>query len=119
MADEEKTEVEEKPKKATKEKPKKATKKKAKKPAKKAKSEDKREALLQKLFISAYDKYDGKLLEYATDVKIERGVPRVSTGILPMDLATGGGMPIGRISLLFGHKSTSKTANLLRAAGMA
>ena len=110
MSDEEKTEVEEKPAKPAKKKPAK------KKPAKK---EDPREALLQKLFVSAATQYKGRLLEYATDVKIERGVPRVSTGILPLDLAIGGGMPIGRISLFYGHKSTSKTVNLLRAAGLA
>jgi recombination protein RecA len=84
-----------------------------------ARKNDPREALLKKLFVDSHKKYKGKLLEYATDVKIEGGVPRITTGVLPQDLAIGGGLPIGRISLYYGHKSTSKTANLLRAAGMA
>ena len=83
-----------------------------------ARKEDSREALLKKLFVDSHKKYKGKLLDYATDVKMDRG-PRITTGVLPQDFAIGGGLPIGRISLYYGHKSTSKTANLLRAAGMA
>jgi recombination protein RecA len=39
---------------------------------------------------------------------------RIPTGILSLDLAIGGGLPRGRVSLLIGEKSTSKTATCLK-----
>lgn len=39
---------------------------------------------------------------------------RIPTGILSLDIAIGGGLPRGRVSLLIGEKSTSKTATCLK-----
>jgi RecA/RadA recombinase len=44
-------------------------------------------------------------------------VPRASSGLLDMDIKTNGGLPLGRILLVYGEKSGGKTALLLR--GMA
>ena len=103
-------------------KPKKAKKKKKAEPNKKEpkkKKVDPRDAILAKLFVDSHKMYKGKLLAYASDVKIEGGIPRIPTGVLPLDLATVGGLAIGRQSVFYGHKSTSKTATYLRAAGLA
>lgn len=37
-------------------------------------------------------------------------VPRIPTGIFPLDLATGGGFPKGRLSIIHGIESSCKTA---------
>ncbi len=42
-------------------------------------------------------------------------IPRISSGILPLDIALGGGWPIGRFSGVFGSESTGKSALFLRA----
>ncbi len=36
-------------------------------------------------------------------------IPRISFGSLSLDTVTGGGLPVGRITLLWGHKSSGKT----------
>jgi recombination protein RecA len=36
-------------------------------------------------------------------------VPRIATGIFQFDLATGGGFPCGRLSILYGAESSGKT----------
>jgi recombination protein RecA len=40
---------------------------------------------------------------------------RIATDIFPFDLATGGGFPVGRISIVFGPESSLKTTMALRA----
>jgi len=40
---------------------------------------------------------------------------RADTGIFPFDLATGGGFPIGKISILYGPESSLKTTIALKA----
>jgi len=45
-------------------------------------------------------------------------VERAPTGILPFDLATGGGFPLGRISIVFGPESSLKTSIVLKAIGV-
>jgi len=42
---------------------------------------------------------------------------RVSTGSILMDLATGGGIPIGRVVQFHGKESSGKTSNAIRVAG--
>jgi recombination protein RecA len=44
------------------------------------------------------------------------GVHRFSSGILPLDIALGGGWPFGRIGILAGNESTGKTLISLKAA---
>lgn len=46
-------------------------------------------------------------------------LPRITTGILGLDIALGGGLPVGRVSMFWGQESTSKTTCFLRAAGRA
>lgn len=46
-------------------------------------------------------------------------IKRVTTGVLPLDASLGGGLPIGRVSMFYGPKSSSKTTSFLRAAGRA
>lgn len=42
-------------------------------------------------------------------------VPRVSTGLYGLDVASNGGMPMGRIAMVYGHNGGGKTTLLLRA----
>lgn len=46
-------------------------------------------------------------------------VPRISTGSLSLDVALGGGVPIGRTTILYGEKSSGKTTTSYRIAGHA
>jgi len=39
-----------------------------------------------------------------------REVPRIQTGVFGIDLATGGGIPLGKISLIAGNESSCKSA---------
>lgn len=41
--------------------------------------------------------------------------PRLPTGIFPFDLASGGGFPMGRVSLIYGPESSNKTNMVLCA----
>lgn len=43
--------------------------------------------------------------------------PRLPTGIFPLDLASGGGFPMGRVSLVYGPESSGKTNAALKAIG--
>lgn len=43
--------------------------------------------------------------------------PRIPTGIFPFDLASGGGFPMGRVSIVFGPESSGKTNVVLKAIG--
>jgi len=58
------------------------------------------------------------MVAFARDFRYKE-VPRVSTGVLALDYTLGGGLPVGRISLFYGPKSSSKTTAFLRAAGRA
>ena len=42
-------------------------------------------------------------------------IPRIPTEIFPLDYALGGGFPAGRVSIVYGPKSSSKTTTLLKA----
>lgn len=42
-------------------------------------------------------------------------IPRIPTGIFNLDYALGGGFPVGRVNVVWGHKSSGKTTSLLRA----
>lgn len=43
--------------------------------------------------------------------------PRLPTGIFPFDLASGGGFPMGRVSVVYGPESSNKTNVVLKAIG--
>lgn len=80
--------------------------------------EEERDVALAALFKAANKNYGPGTLIYADDDKF-KVTHRISTGVLPLDYALGGGIPVGRISLFYGHKSTSKTTNILRMIGNA
>jgi len=40
---------------------------------------------------------------------------RILTGIFPIDYALGGGIPVGKTTIIYGHKSTGKSVICLRA----
>ena len=42
-------------------------------------------------------------------------VPRVPTGIMALDIATGGGLPLNRLSIIYGPHAGTKTSTLLCA----
>lgn len=46
---------------------------------------------------------------------ILQNAERIPTGVLPFDLAVGGGIPLGRISILYGPESSLKTTMALKA----
>jgi len=46
-------------------------------------------------------------------------IPRLSSGSLNFDLALGGGIPIGHLTVFHGEKSSGKTTSALRAGGIA
>lgn len=48
-----------------------------------------------------------------------QSIPRISTGILPLDLAVGGGWPKGRIVEIYGPESAGKTTVALKAIAAA
>jgi recombination protein RecA len=80
--------------------------------------EESREDKLASLFHAARKKWGENVVGYAKDFKFKL-IPRISSGVLPMDYALGGGFPVGRISMVYGHKSSAKTTLFLRAVGNA
>ena len=90
----------------------------AKNPEEKAEGQESREERLAALFKAAAKKSGAGSLGFAKEFKF-KVVPRISTGVLGLDYALGGGMPVGRISMYFGHKSSSKSTTLLRTIGNA
>lgn len=42
-------------------------------------------------------------------------IPRIQTGVFPVDLATGGGFPMGKLSIVYGPESSNKTNLMLGA----
>jgi len=88
--------------------------------AKKAKpSEDRFKALMQGDLIQKIRKKHGKnILTPADEFRI-RSVSRIPSGIFFYDYALGGGFPAGRTNIVWGHKSTGKTAICLRTLGNA
>jgi recombination protein RecA len=78
---------------------------------------DRLRALQEKL--SAINKsYGTNTFQIASERKFQK-IPRIPTGIFGLDYALGGGLPIGRISLFCGDRSSSKTTTALRILGNA
>jgi len=61
-------------------------------------------------------KYGKNILQKAKDYGIQK-VARIPSGVFFVDYALGGGFPAGRANILWGHKSTGKTALCLRMLG--
>lgn len=51
--------------------------------------------------------YGGSIAKMGNEQYVD--TPRLPTGIFPLDLASGGGFPMGRVSLVFGPESSNKT----------
>jgi recombination protein RecA len=68
---------------------------------------------LEETLLNINKKFGKSTIKKVTEAKslISRRIP---IGILPLDIAIGGGLPRGRVSLLIGEKSTSKTATCLK-----
>jgi recombination protein RecA len=92
------------------------------KPEKAAKGEkavaDDRDEQLSAYFKLAEKNYGKGAVQFAVDHGHEN-LPRITTGILPLDISLGGGLPVGRISMFYGPKSSSKTTCFLRSLGRA
>jgi recombination protein RecA len=58
-------------------------------------------------------KHGANILTKADDFKVQH-VPRIKTGIFFLDYALGGGFPGGRVNIIWGHKSTGKSAICMR-----
>ncbi len=63
-------------------------------------------------------KYGSTMLIRASDDKHQE-LPRIPSGIFPLDYALGGGWPAGRINTIYGPKSSSKTTTLLKTIAQA
>lgn len=75
---------------------------------------DRFQALLgSKLIADIRKSHGANILTVAAENRI-RNLPRVSTGIFFLDYALGGGFPVGRNNIVWGHKSTGKTVICLK-----
>jgi protein RecA len=70
----------------------------------KPKTADDRDAQLSAYFKQAEKNYGKGSVQFAIDHGHEN-MPRVTTGILPLDVSLGGGLPIGRLSMFYGQKA--------------
>lgn len=77
-----------------------------------------RDAQLAALFKQASKNYGKGMVAFAKDFRY-KDVNRITTGVLALDYTLGGGLPVGRVSMFYGPKSSSKTTAFLRAAGRA
>ena len=57
-------------------------------------------------------------LQRGADMNQEVG-PVIPTGVFPLDFALGGGLPVGRVSVLFGLENSTKTSTFLKAIAQA
>jgi recombination protein RecA len=60
--------------------------------------------------------HSDNILMRAKDYDIQH-VPRISTGVFFLDACLGGGLPVGKVGIVWGHKSTGKTAICLKTLG--
>jgi recombination protein RecA len=77
-----------------------------------------REATIAALFQDINKKFGKDTVVNAGEFKFT-DIPRITTGIFGLDWALGGGIPVGRVTKFFGHKSSTKTTSLLRTLGRA
>lgn len=72
------------------------------------------------LSVSASDKVLGELKKQHGEQVAQRGgifkpVPRIPTGIFPLDLSTGGGIPRSRVTIFYGPESSAKSMEMYLA----
>lgn len=79
---------------------------------------DDRDEQIALFFKQASKNYGKGSVQFAVDHG-HGDIKRITTGVLPLDISLGGGLPIGRVSMFYGPKSSSKTTCFLRACGRA
>jgi recombination protein RecA len=84
----------------------------------KVKIADDRDEQLGLIFKQAEKEYGKGAVQFAIDHGHEN-MSRITTGVLPLDVSLGGGLPVGRVSMFYGPKSSSKTTCFLRSLGRA
>jgi recombination protein RecA len=76
------------------------------------------QVLANELLAKLAKKHGSSIFKKASEYGVEQ-LPRIPTGIFLLDYALGGGFPVGRVNLVYGHKSSSKTTTVLKAVGNA
>src|SRR5690554_6937943 len=76
---------------------------------------EERSALLD-LIKEVNKSYGGAALKFANDVPT---MPRLSTGIFNLDAHLGGGIPMGKVALIYGPEHSGKTTIALKTAANA
>ena len=71
---------------------------------------------LKKFAENVQKKYGDRVVEFGVST-LE--IPRVQTGSMSLDIALGGGLPVGRVTMFYGQKSSGKTTTAYRIAGLA
>lgn len=79
---------------------------------------DDRLAALQKQLGVINTTYGVNTFQIAAERKVQK-IPRIPTGVYALDYALGGGLPVGRISLFWGDRSSGKTTTAMRTLGNA
>jgi recombination protein RecA len=79
---------------------------------------DDRDDQIALFFKQASKNYGKGSVQFAVDHG-HGDIKRITTGVLPLDRSLGGGLPVGRVSMFYGPKSSSKTTSFLRACGRA
>lgn len=80
---------------------------------------DRISALVQsKVFAAIRTQFGAGILTRASEARL-KVVPKLPTGVMALDYALGGGWPIGRVSLVFGMKSTGKSTLMTLAVAQA
>lgn len=72
--------------------------------------------VLQDQLKSINERYGAGTFEIAGERKVQQ-IPRISTGIFGLDYATGGGVPVGRVTMFWGDRSSGKSTQALRVIG--
>lgn len=91
-----------------------SSKKKTKKSEEPSSPESRTDALTNsEIYSKIRKKYGSSLLQKASEFGVQK-VPRIPCGIFPLDYALGGGFPAGRVNMVYGPKSASKTTSLLK-----
>lgn len=75
-------------------------------------------AVIAKAFRGAVNKKHGMTIGPASNMRA-MDLPRLSTRSLNFDVALGGGVPVGRLTIFRGEKSSAKTTNALRVVALA
>lgn len=84
-----------------------------------AEDRDRMSSVLASELMEQIRKKHGKsILMRASDFNIKK-VPRIPSGIFLLDYALGGGFPAGRVNVVYGKKSASKTTTVLKSIAQA